>query len=105
MATITRNPTGHWKAIIRKTRWPTSVKTFRTKRDAEDWARRIEDEMVRGVYIHRAPAERLTLKAALARYLAEVTPSKSPSTQVTDRRRANTLATRLGSFSLAACRT
>lgn len=48
MATITRNPTGHWKAIIRKTGWPTSVKTFRTKRDAEDWARRIEDEMVRG---------------------------------------------------------
>ncbi len=102
MATITRNPMGHWKAIIRKTGWPISVKTFRTKRDAQDWARRIEDEMVRGVYIHRAPAERLTLKAALARYLAEVTPSKSPSTQVTDRRRASTLATRLGSFSLAA---
>ena len=48
MATITKNPAGHWKAIIRKTGWPTSVKTFRTKRNAEDWARRIEDEMVRG---------------------------------------------------------
>ncbi|WP_437127938.1 integrase [Pseudomonas aeruginosa] len=33
-------------------------KTFRTKRDAEDWARRTEDEMVRGVYILRISAHR-----------------------------------------------
>lgn len=47
--------------------------TFRAKRDAQDWARRVEDEMVRGVYIQRRPAERTTLKAALERYLDEVT--------------------------------
>ncbi|WP_254920031.1 hypothetical protein, partial [Pseudomonas aeruginosa] len=39
----------------RKTDWPTNEKTFRTKRDAEDWARRTEDEMVRGVYSNRPP--------------------------------------------------
>jgi integrase len=33
---------------------PQNIKTFRTKRDAEDLARRTEDAMVRGVHI--APA-------------------------------------------------
>ena len=35
------------------------TKTFRTKRDAEDWARRTEDEMVRGVYIQHCGSERM----------------------------------------------
>ncbi|HBO3288461.1 TPA: integrase [Pseudomonas aeruginosa] len=43
----------------RKTDWPTNEKTFRTKRDAEDWARRTEDEMVRGVYIQHCGPERM----------------------------------------------
>ena len=51
MATIIKRPSGNWKAIIRKAGWPLKAKTFRTKRDAEDWARRTEDEMVRGVHI------------------------------------------------------
>lgn len=54
MAIIVKTPAGTWKAVVRKTGWPTNAKTFRTKRDAEDWARRTEDEMVRGVYIQRA---------------------------------------------------
>lgn len=49
MATIVKTEAGTWKALVRKTGWPTNTKTFRTKRDAEDWARRTEDEMVRGV--------------------------------------------------------
>ena len=64
MAAITKTPSNTWKAIIRKRGWPTTIKTFRTKRDAEDWARRTEDEMVRGVYIDRA---RLRSPAAEAR--------------------------------------
>lgn len=51
MATLVKTAAGTWKALVRKTGWPTNTKTFRTKRDAEDWARRTEDEMVRGVYI------------------------------------------------------
>ena len=54
MATVTKTPSGTWKGIIRKVGWPTTSKTFRTKRDADDWARRTEDEMVRGVFIQRA---------------------------------------------------
>ncbi|HEX7326167.1 MAG TPA: site-specific integrase, partial [Rhodanobacteraceae bacterium] len=80
MATIVRTPSGTWKAVIRKAGWPTAAKTFRVRRDAADWSRRTEDEMVRGVYIQRAASERMTLAAALWRYLAEVTPTKRPST-------------------------
>lgn len=74
MATIVKMPSGTWKAVIPKIGWPTTAKTFRTKRDAEDWARRTEDEMVRGVYLSRAPSEKLTVAAALKRYMEERCP-------------------------------
>lgn len=93
---------GTWKAVIRKTGWPTASKTFRTKRDAEDWSRRTEDEMVRGVYIQRAPAERMTVEAALTRYLREVTPTKRESTRISEHKKAQPLLRHLGKYSLAA---
>ena len=34
MATISKTPSNTWKALIRKRGWPTTIKTFRTKRDA-----------------------------------------------------------------------
>jgi hypothetical protein len=58
MPTLVKTPSGSWKAVIRKNGFPTTIKTFRLKRDAEDWARRTEDEMVRGLFIQRTPAER-----------------------------------------------
>ena len=39
MATIGKSTSVTWKALIRKTGWPATAKTFRTKRDAEDSAR------------------------------------------------------------------
>jgi len=89
MATIVKTPAGTWKAVIRKTGWPTNAKTFRTKRDAEDWSRRTEDEMVRGVYIQRSGSERLTLENALQRYLREVSPTKKPTAQKAEATREN----------------
>ncbi|HGV0164711.1 TPA: integrase [Pseudomonas aeruginosa] len=53
MATVAPPP------VVRKTDWPTNEKTFRTERDAEDWARRTEDKMVRGVYIQHCGPERM----------------------------------------------
>lgn len=102
MATIVKTPSGTWKALIRKRGWPTTSKTFRTKRDAEDWARRTEDEMVRGVYIDRTSAERLTFGKALDRYLSEVTPTKKPSTQAQEKKKAGPLRDYFGVYSLAA---
>jgi integrase len=78
------------------------TKTFRIKRDAEDWARRTEDEIVRGAYIERATADRMTIKDALARYLAEVTPTKRPKSQICERGFAKPLLQHLGKYSLAA---
>ena len=102
MATIVKTPSATWKAVIRKSGWPTIAKTFRTKRDAQDWARRTEDEMVRGVYIQRSASERMTLEAALKRYLADITPTKKPSSQKSERHKANALVEHLGKYSLAA---
>ena len=39
MASIAKTPSGTRKAVIRKRGWPTTTKTFRTKRDAQDWAK------------------------------------------------------------------
>ncbi|MDD4977293.1 MAG: site-specific integrase [Gallionella sp.] len=102
MATITKTPSGTWKALIRKAGWPTTSKTFRTKRDAEDWSRRTEDEMVRGVFIQRAQAERLTLESALDRYLKEVSITKSAFTQRGETSKSKQLKLELGKYSLAA---
>ncbi|MCY1271331.1 Tyrosine recombinase XerC [compost metagenome] len=102
MATFVKSPSGAWKAVIRKTGWPTTAKTFRTKRDAQDWARRTEDEMVRGVYIERGSSERMTLEKALNRYLSEVSPTKAPKTAKSEESSAKVLSARLGKYSLAA---
>ena len=102
MATVTKTPSNTWKAVIRKSGWPTTIKTFRTKRDAADWARRTEDEMVRGVFIDRADSDRLLLKRALDRYVREVSPTKRATTSEAERKRAKPLKAQLGNYSLGA---
>ena len=102
MTTIAKTPSGTWKALVRKRGYPAAIKTFRVKRDAEDWARGVEDEMVRGIYIRRSNAERLTVAAALDRYKLEVSPTKKASTQEGERGRFETLRAFFGAYSLAA---
>ncbi|MCL2307221.1 MAG: site-specific integrase [Proteobacteria bacterium] len=102
MATINKTPCGTWKAVIRRVGWPTTAKTFRTRRDAEDWSRQTEDEMIRGVYINRSNAERLTVEAALDRYMREVAPTKKQSTQDREVFRVRELVKFFGKYSLAA---
>ncbi len=102
MATLVKTDSGTWKAVIRKVAWPTTAKTFRTKRDAEDWSRRTEDEMVRGACIQRAMADRMTVEVALKRYLAEVVPTKRARSQLADVKRSRILIKHLSKYSLAA---
>jgi len=60
MATIVKTPAGKWKAVVRLSGWPTKCKTFRLKRDAVDWARQVEVEMVRGAFIdYEVPSEKV----------------------------------------------
>jgi HAD superfamily hydrolase (TIGR01549 family) len=58
--------------------------------------------MVRGVYISRTGSERMTLQEALQRYLAEVTPTKKPTTQRSESITAQHLIGFLGKYSMAA---
>jgi len=76
MASFSKNKSGNWKAEIRRKEWPKVYKTFRTKRDAEDWARATEDEIIRGIYVPRSNSEKLTIADALDRYYKEVSPAK-----------------------------
>jgi len=101
MPTIVKTDAATWKAVIRKTGFPTKAKTFRLKRDAEDWARRTEDEMARGLYVQRGPSERLTFEKAMERYLEDVTVTKRPFTQIGERRRSVPLIAFFGKYSLA----
>lgn len=56
--------------------------------------------MVRGIYIQRAPGERMTLESALTRYLREVTPTKRESTRASELKKAQPLLKHLGKYSL-----
>jgi integrase len=102
MATFVQAPDGKWKAIIRRKGWPIVAKTFRTKRDAQDWARQAEDEMVRGIFINRADSHGKSIDDALSTYLREITPTKKPSTQYREKGRIKTLREKLKKYSLAA---
>ncbi len=73
---------------------------FRTKRDAEDWARRTADEMVRSVFIQRAPSEKTTVVDALVRYEREIVPTKKASTQRREGSRIRELKEHFGKYSL-----
>ncbi len=99
MASIVKTPSNTWKAVIRRKGWPTTAKTFRTKRDAQDWARRTEDEMIRCVYVRRSPSHKILIKNALERYIKEITPTKRVSTQRAEKIRAKPLTAKLGEFS------
>ena len=101
MATITKTAAGTWNAQIRRKGWPTVSKTFRVKRDAENWGRKTEDEIIRGIYIPRTNSEKLTVSAALDRYVKEVVPTKKASGQRRDIGRAKFLKSKLGKYSLA----
>lgn len=101
MPTIVKTPSGTWKAVIRKTGFPTTIKTFRLKKDAEDWARRSEDEMVRGLFVQRAPAEKMTFAKTIERYLEEVSKTKRPGTQSREVKRVTPLIAFFGRHSLA----
>ena len=91
MATITKTDSGKWRAIIRRQGWPKVSKTFRVKRDAENWARTTEDEIIRGIFVPRSRSEKLTVTQALNRYLKEVTPTKKAKTQKSEHFRAEKL--------------
>lgn len=100
MATFERRGDLQWRAKIRRKGYPVQSRTFNTRAEAERWARLVESEMDRGVFVSRAEAEQTTLAEALDRYEREVLPTKKSVTGTLPHIRA--LRERLGSYSLAA---
>ena len=75
MATITKRGKHQWQAKIRRKGYPVQSNTFERKIDAEQWARDIENEMDRGVFVSRKEAESTTLCEALDRFINEYIPN------------------------------
>ena len=81
MATFRKRGPYQWEAQIRRRGYPAQSKTFNTKVEAEAWAKMIESEMSRGVWVSRSEAEATTLYEALVRYEEEVSPAKKGAEQ------------------------
>lgn len=96
MATITKTPSDTFKVQIRKAGIPAITKTCKTKTDALKWARLIESEIDRGVFIDRTEADRTTIGELIDRYILEVTPLKRSAKS--DRQRMLFLKKHFGHF-------
>ena len=67
---------GRWQARVIRQGFAPESRTFDSRNDAIMWARAIETEIDRGVFISLKEAERTTLSELLLRYSREVSPSK-----------------------------
>jgi len=77
-----------WRVKIRRKGYPIQTRSFDTKATAERWARDIENEMDKGVFIDRTESEKNTLRDVLSRYHDEVTPLKRGASAEAPRLRA-----------------
>lgn len=85
MATIRKRGEYQWEAQIRRKGFPAISMTFEIKVDAEDWARDLERDMRRGIFIDRRESETTTLKKAFEKYEQEVTVRKKSKVRETSR--------------------
>ncbi len=99
MATVTKRGDLQWQVKIRRKGFPLQSRTFNTKAEAEAWARMLEGEMDRGVFVDRSESESTTLAEALERYKNEILPTKKSQVSVLSQIRL--LSDRLGRYSLA----
>lgn len=74
MAVFEKRGQYQWRVKIRKKGFPVLTKTFHTKKNAEEWARKTESEMERGVFICSNTAEQTTVAEILDRYEIEHFP-------------------------------
>jgi len=75
MASVKKRVSGY-QVQIRRKGFPPLSRMFASRKDAETWARMIESEMDRGIFLDRTEADRTTLGDILKRYQQEVSPLK-----------------------------
>lgn len=100
MAAFSQRDSGRWQAKVRRDGWPPQSKTFRTRADAEAWARTVEREMDVDAFINRDDAEKTTFSKAAERYKRDVLPSKRGKAQ--DAYVLKRVSDAFGAYSLAA---
>jgi integrase len=89
-----------YQVQVRKKGYPTQIRTFDLKSNAQKWARMIEHQMETGLWKDSKEASRCTLTEALDRYLGSVTPRKRPATQRSENLSAKNLKDAMGKYSL-----
>ncbi|MBK8019793.1 MAG: site-specific integrase [Betaproteobacteria bacterium] len=97
MASIRQMASGKWQAQVRRRGIKPVVRSFGNKTDATRWARQLEAELDRGVFVDRSEAERTSLAVLIDRYLAEVTPAKKSASR--ERLTLSALRNQFGAFS------
>ena len=73
MASIREKGPYQFHAQIRRKGWPQQSRTFRTKKEAQAWAREIEHEMDQGVFIDLSTLETTSFADRIELYIAEQT--------------------------------
>ena len=74
MATFTKRPGNKVQAKVRRKGYEPQSKTFASLTLAKQWARLVESEMDRGLFLSTSEAETTTIKDALKRYRVEEVP-------------------------------
>ncbi|MBE9395738.1 site-specific integrase [Pontibacterium sp. N1Y112] len=96
MATI-RKLRNKWQAQVRLKGHKPQAKSFTLKSDAVAWARMIEAEIQKGVFVDTSVAERMTVRDAIEKYLSLLT---DPKKQRVERSTARPVIAFLGHTSL-----
>ncbi len=88
MATIREKSRAQWHVQIRRRGWPFQNATFRTRKEAQAWARKTESEMDRGLFIDQTAARETTLADLIRAYIEGVTNNRhSENARVSERLR------------------
>lgn len=99
MAVFDQRESGYWQARVRRKGWPAQSKTFRTKTDAETWARSVESAMDRGAFVSSSAAEKTLFRDIAYRFASEFAPHHYRGAAW--RYKLNRLVDRLGQYSIA----
>ncbi len=104
MATILKRPGPNgktvWQVQIRKKGYPSKIKTFDRRSDAQSWAKMTEHQMETGLWKDTREASGIILSDALSRYLETVSIRKRPGTQKREELSARHLKEKMGKYSL-----
>lgn len=76
MASIREKGPYQWAVQIRRKGWPLQSATFRTKKDAQAWARQIKSGMDRSQFVDQSAAQQVTLGDLVRLYKKEVTAQR-----------------------------